>query len=47
MVATIPPKPKMGTKFYDAVNARYAEMLPFITKTAMIAFAPQDYHSIQ
>jgi hypothetical protein len=45
MVATIPPKPKKGTRFYDAVNARYAEMLPFITKTAMIAFAPQDYEA--
>ena len=34
MVATIPPVPKKGTRFYDAVNARYAEMLPCITKRA-------------
>ena len=45
MVATIPPIPKKGTRFYDAVNARYAEMLPFITKTAMLAFASQDYEA--
>ena len=45
MVATIPPTPKKGTRFYDAVNARYAEMLLFITKTAMLAFAPQDYEA--
>ena len=45
MVATIPPMPKKGTRFYDAVNARYAEMLPFITKTAMLAFASNGYEA--
>ena len=45
MVATIPPIPRKGTRFYDAVNARYAEMLPFITKAATLAFAQQDYEA--
>ena len=45
MVATIPPVPKKGTRFYDAVNARYTEMLPCITKTALLAFASKGYEA--
>ena len=45
MVTTIPPVPKKGTRFYDAVNARYAEMLPCITKTALLAFASKGYEA--